>query len=349
MKTTTGLSFLLLMAVLCNVMFASAQGSNTYNSTTVAGAYTASELLQKRWQISMVSSADPKNFLEGWPSSEKNLQWKIFLALQLVKYPDLDQRQKRAILDAISLPRSEFFTTSNHRSAQKTKADHALESLKARAFRTFSNTPAAELFGNTTDAKAEADLLKLYYDISALPLKKRRASFRNSSANDRSGLWRTHLALFLVKRPELNEWQKAIILSAMSLCTSEYFEIRSGDSLWNTKVRDPSRVLEAQIVNAFSLEDGTKIFATLGDDADLAKSSASVFLHRTNYKPHSDSGPYKQWTLSKFGGQDVELERGSCECSTESNYCPIWKANCSGGGCGWAQDGCGTFWSYPCN
>lgn len=268
------------MAVLCNVMFASAQGSNTYNSTTVAQACTADELLQKRQQFSVLSFPDPKNSVRDSP--------------------------------------------------------------------TFSNTHVAELLGNKAGSKAEADLLKMYYDISALPLKKRRASFRSASPTDKSDLWRTHLALFLVKRQNLNEWQKAIILSAMALVTREYFEIRSGDALWKTKVRDPSSALEAQIVNAFSLEDAAKIFATLGDDADLAKSNASV-LNKINYKPHSDAGPYKQWTLSKFAGQDIELERGACECSTESNYCPIWKANCSGGGCGWAQDGCGTFWSYPCN
>jgi hypothetical protein len=309
-------------------MFASAQGSNTYNPPTVAQACTADELLQKRQQFSVVSLPDPRNFLKGSSPSEKNLQWKIFLALQLVKHRELDQRQQRVILDALSL------STSPE---------------QVRALRALADDQGAELFTNIGGGKTEADILKMYSDISALPLKKRRSFFRNASPNDKRDLWKTHLALFLVKRQNLNEWQKTIILSAMSLCTSEYFEIRSGDPLWKTKVRDPARALEAQIVNAFSMEDGAKIFATLGDDADLVKSSASVFLHRTNYKPLSDSGPYKRWTLSKFAGQDVELERGSCECSTESNYCPIWKANCSGGGCGWAHDGCGTFWSYPCN
>jgi hypothetical protein len=253
----------------------------------------------------------------------------------------------RVILDAISLSRPEFFTTTNLRPTEKTKADHSLESLRRRALDAFPSDQAAELFGNIADAKAEADLLKMYYDISALPLKKRKASFRNASANDKSSLWKTHLALFLVKRAELNEWQKAIILAAMSLATPEYFEIRSIDSAWKAKVRDPSRALEGQIVNAFSLEEGAKIFATLGDDADLAKSSASVFLNRINYKPLSDSGPYKQWT-SRFEGQEMALERGSCQCSTESDWCHM-SSSCSGSSCSPTQSGCGTLWSYPCN
>ena len=343
----TGLSFLLLTALLCNVMFASAQGSNNSESTTVARAYAASELLQKRWHISVVAFPDPRNFFTGSPAGEKSLLWKIHLALQLVKHPELDQRQKRVILDAISLSSPEFFRTSNHKSAQKAKADHALESLKARALRAFARDQAAELFANIGGGKTEADILKMYSDISALPLKKRRSSFRNVGPNDQSDLWRTHLALFLVKRQDLNEWQKAIILSAMSLATPEFFQTRSTDSAWKTKVRDPSRALEAQIVSAFSLEDGAKIFATLGDDEDLAKSSASVFLNRINYKPLSDSGPYKQWTNTRFA-QEMELERSSCQCSTESDWCHM-SSSCTGSNCNPTQNGCGTLWSYPCN
>ena len=204
-----------------------------------------------------------------------------------------------------------------------------------------------KLFPNQGGVKTKADILKMYYDISALPLKKRKASFRNASPNDKSDLWRTHLALFLV-RPELNEWQKDIILTAMALATPELFEVRSSDSAWRTKVREPLRSLEEQIFAAFSLEDAAKIFATLGDDAASAKSSASLLLKNINYKPLSDSGPYQQWTHNGLGGQDFELERGSCECSTASDYCPIW-SSCGGSSCNSTGDGCGTFWSHPCN
>ncbi len=187
----------------------------------------------------------------------------------------------------------------------------------------------------------------MYNDISALPLKNRKASFRNSSANDKSGLWKTHLALFLVKRPELNEWQKAVILAAMSLATPEYFATRSSDSAWKAKVRDPSRALEQQIVTAFSLEEGAKIFATLGDDSALAKNSASVFL-KINYKP-LDAGPYKEWADSRFPRQDLELEQSaSCGCSLQSDWCSFWRV-CSPGSCSSAPDGCGTLWNHPCN
>ena len=112
-------------------MFADAQGSNTSKSTAVACPNATNELLQKRREISVVSFLDPRNFFKG-PARDKSVLWKVHLALQLVKHPELDQRQLRVILDAISRSSPELFTISNYRSAQKTKADHALESLKVR-------------------------------------------------------------------------------------------------------------------------------------------------------------------------------------------------------------------------
>ena len=191
--------------------------------------------------------------------------------------------------------------------------------------------------------------------MSALPLKERKASFRNASSNDKSELWRTHLALFLIKRPELNEWQKEIILAAMSLAKPEYFEVRSNSPAWKTKVREPLRSLEEQILMTFSFEDGAKIFATLGDDIEAAKRtptpSASVLLNSINYKQLSDPGPHKERTHRQFGwqGQDRFAGRdGTCNCSTDSDWCPI-SGYCNSTDCSPTSSGCGTLWSYPCN
>ena len=88
----------------------------------------------------------------------------------------------------------------------------------------------AQLFANIAGEKTKAEMLKLYRDTSARTLKKRRPSFRNVSSIDKSDLWRTHLALFLVKHPKLNEWQKEMKLER-SACqcsmASEYCSIWS--------------------------------------------------------------------------------------------------------------------------
>lgn len=195
---------------------------------------------------------------------------------------------------------------------------------------------------------------KMYYAVSTLPVRDAKALFRNASLNDKSELWRTHLTLFLTKHPELNERQKEIILAAMSLATPEFFEVRSSNPEWKAKVGEPLRSLEEQIASGFSRKDAVKIFATLGDNTESANCSAiyvgPVLLEKINYMPLSDSGSHIQWADNRVGEQDkaIGLQRGSCDCSMDSDWCPI-SSYCSKGNCSPTDRGCGTLWSYPCN
>jgi len=192
----------------------------------------------------------------------------------------------------------------------------------------------------------------MYYDISALPIAERKASFRNASSNDKSNLWRTHLALFFVKRPELNDWQKQVVLAAMSLVTPEYFEVRPSSPSWRTKVRDPLRSLEEQMLAAFPFEDAARMFATLGDDTVTAKIgptyAGSFLLSSINYKQLSDAGPSKERTGAQFVNQDRTRTGGSCTCSTQSDWCPL-SGYCHSTTCTPTESGCGTFWTYSCD
>lgn len=210
----------------------------------------------------------------------------------------------------------------------------------------------ASLFGNVATERSEQEIIRKYYDLSSLSLKGRRASFRRASPAEKSGLWRTHLALVLVRRPELNEWQKDIILATILLLTPEHYEVPSSSPEWKTKVREPSRLLEQQITLAFSSDDAAKIFTTLGDNTEAAKNSpipaGSLSLKSINYQPVSDSGPYNQWIHSRFSAQDVELEQSAtCGCNLTWDFCGGWKY-CNASACA-PQQGCGLGWSYPCN
>jgi hypothetical protein len=146
--------------------------------------------------------------------------------------------------------------------------------------------------------------------------------------------------------------EREIILAAMSLAAPKFFEVRSSNPAWKVKVGESLRSLEQNIVVAFSLEDGAKIFVTFRSDTESAKRSpahtGSVLLNSINYKQLRDSSPHKQGTHSRFAGQDMKLERSPCQCSTESDWCPIPRY-CNGANCNQTQSGCGTFWSYPCN
>lgn len=348
LKMNTRLS-LLLMALLCSSTLAEAQ-SATSTSAALARRYVTGQPLQKYRLISAVPIRDPRIFFKASGPTDQSLLWRVHLALQLVKHRHLTDRQVRVVLDLMSLASPEFFKSNDTRA--KKKADDALQALATRALSAFPSGQAVELFAKAQSGKTEDDILKMYYDMSALPLKRRKASFRIASSNDKSDLWRTHLALFLVKRSaELSSRQTEVILAAMSLATPEHFEVQSSDPSWKVKVREPLRLLEEQIVSAFSLEDAAQIFATLGEDTESNRTAThptSVLLKSINYKPLSESGPYKQWTNSRFVGQDMELEQSACSCSMSSDYCPIWSI-CKQSDCSATSSGCGTFWNNPCN
>ncbi len=347
LKKTTRLPILLLIAVLSMISLASAQEFATSVSSPLASTYPTGGLLHKYLQMSALPTPDRRNFFSSSSAAEKSNLWRVHLALQLVKRPEFNEGQVRIILEAISFASAEFFASSR----EKTKADDGLQLLTRHALGAFSKNEAADLFANI-GGRTEDDILKKYSDISALPLKIRKALFRNASSVDKTDLWRTHLALFLVKRPDLNAWQREIILEAMSFATPECFDVRSKKPALKAKMDEQLRSLEHRILVAFSFEDGAKIFAMLGDEDGnrSPNQSESALLAGITYKQFTnDSRQHKQWNHSRSGIQDIPVDRGgSCECSTNSDWCAIG-SYCAGTTCSPTQNGCGTFWSYPCN
>ena len=224
---------------------------------------------------------------------------------------------------------------------------------------TLANTQnASSRSASIVNRNDKSGMLGRYYELSALPINESKTLFRNASSNDKSELWRTHLALFLVKDQGLNEQQKKVIRAAMSLATPEFFEVRPSDPAWKAKVQEPLHSLEEQIVSVFSRDDATKIFATLRDNIEPAICGATyaqpVLLNSINYKPLTEFGSYLPWAHNRFGGQEKDKGSGGekrgapCQCSTDSDWCPL-SGYCSGTGCTPTQSGCGTLWSYPCN
>lgn len=334
------------MAVLCIINLARAQDV----TPTSAPAGRHFETSEPRPWLALTAAGGSAG------SSVNKVQpgpWTIQLVGRLAKHPELNRRQLQILLDAISLSSSEFFAASANTPAIRVKADNAVQGLRQRALAAFPKNEVDNLFGYVAVQQAEQEIVRKYYELSSLPLKGRKAAYKIASASDKSGLWRTHLTFSLLRHPEFNEWQKEIILAGMLLTTPDYFDVSSNSPDWKLKVREPSHALERQIAVAFSREDAASIFATLGDNTESAKrgpaNAGSALLSSINHKTFSDPRSYRQWTPSRYSSQDIELEQqsGACQCSTSSDYCPIW-GYCRPGVCQ-MQSGCGTFWSYPCN
>jgi hypothetical protein len=344
--TTTRLSALLLMAVFCIINLARAQ--DVAPTSALAGRH-----FETGEPLPWFSLPATGGFAGGPADMAQPGPWTIKLVGRLAKHPELNRRQLQILLEAISLSSSEFFAASANTTI-RVKADDAVQGLRQRALAAFTKNEVSSLFDYAATQQSEQEIVRKYYDLSSLPLKGRRAAFKIASAGDKCGLWRTHLAFSLINHPEFNEWQKEIILAGMLVATPEYFDVPSNSPDWKLKVREPSRALERQIAVAFSREDAASIFATLGDNIEAAKrgptNASPAFLTSINHKTFSDSSSYRQWTVSRYSSQDIELEQqaGPCQCSTSSDYCPIW-GSCRSGVCQTQGGGCGTFWSYPCN
>jgi len=343
---TTRLSALLLMAVLCIINLARAQD---FTPTSAAAGRHFETGKSLPWRSLPASGG----FAGSSVSKAQPGPWTMQLVGRLAKHSELNRRQLQIILDAISLSSSEFFAASANTPALKVKADNAVQGLRQRALAAFPKNEVASLFSYVGVQQTDQEIIRKYYDLSSLPLKGRRTEFRRASSSEKCALWRTHLALVIVRNPGLNEWQKEIILAAMLLLTPERYDVPSSSPDWKRRVREPSRLLEQQITLAFSSEDAAKIFTTLGDNTAAAQNgptpSGSPSLKTINYQPVSDSGPYQQWIHSRFSSQDIEFEQhSSCGCSTVWDFC--WGVKyCTPSSCSSTQDGCGLGWSYPCN
>jgi hypothetical protein len=337
---TKRLWVVLLMAVFCIITLARAQDA-TPTSVLAGRHYEIGRPLQR---FSLPANGFGISVTKAAPGP-----WTTHLVGRLAKCPELSRRQLKIILDAISL--SESFAASDSAPAIKIEADNALQGLRQRALAAFPKREVARLFDSGRSDEAEQELLRKYYEFSAISVKGRRALFRSESADQKSALWRTHLALSLLKHPEFDGIQKEIILTGMLLATPQFFDVPSSSPDWKVKVQEPSRALERQIAVLFTREDAAAIFATLGDNIEAAKhgptNAGSSLLKSIDYEPLSDAKSYPQWTPTRYT-QDFEFEQNSsCQCSTSSDYCPIW-GYCRPSACS-TQSGCGTFWSYPCN
>lgn len=140
-------------------------------------------------------------------------------------------------------------------------------------FSTFSTTIFAQ---KTVSVKTEQpqtsvgkkNVLQNYIDISSLTMNKRPKVFNELSAQDKANLFRFHLALQFIKRPNLSKEQKDVILDGILITTSETYSKESPDKI--AKTQQENGLLEARAKVAFLGQEGFEIFASLsGDNNDV--------------------------------------------------------------------------------
>lgn len=108
------------------------------------------------------------------------------------------------------------------------------------------------------------DVLKNYIDISSLPINKRPQAFSKFSAEDKSNIFKFHLAVQFAKRPNLTNDQKDLILQSISFLSADNYD-KTKD---RTATKMYSQNFEARISSVFDKKEGFEIFASLGGDVE---------------------------------------------------------------------------------
>jgi hypothetical protein len=97
-------------------------------------------------------------------------------------------------------------------------------------------------------------------------MNKRPKAFSDLSAEDKASLFKLHLVLQFVKRPNLTQEQKNIILESVSTITSDSYNKESSEK--RLKAQQDASVLEQKVKSVFPRREGAEIFASLGGNQE---------------------------------------------------------------------------------
>ncbi len=271
-------------------------------------------VLQHYIDISSLPKDERKKNFSNVSAEEKANLFKLHLALQFVKRPDLTKEQKDLILEGISIITPDVYGRENPEKLEKSRQDGILLDQKARVL--FSKQEVIEIFADLGGGTTEISLLQKYLDISALSVPERKDTLQNVSAEEKSSLWRVHLPLHFVKQPRLNNRQMEIILEAITFITPELYKIPIDSSEWKVKVDEPVKLFTRRALEVFSKKEISEIFSNLGGRKSSSK-------------------------------DNIALEVGWCDCARESDTCVWW---CGGSACGVPPcTGCGVLDLFVCN
>lgn len=219
-------------------------------------------VLQNYINISSLSMNERKKFFSNLSAKEKANLFKLHLALQFVKRPNLAKNQSDLILESISIATPDAYDKNNPEKLEKSWQGGEMIGQNAKAL--FSQQEFFEIFAAPGGETTEINLLQKYQEISALSALEMKETFKKFSAKDKSDLWRVHLALNLAKQSELNSRQRGIILEIIAFATPELYELARDSSEWTVKMKATVQLFTSRALEAFSKDKIAEIFINFG-------------------------------------------------------------------------------------
>ncbi len=248
-------------------------------------------------------------------NSDKANIFKVQLALNFIKRPNLTREQKSLILDAISTVSADTYSKENP--ALKVKSERQAQELQTKALAIFPPNEAHEIFASMNgDRSIEIEILKKYEDMLSLPTSLRKKTIRESSPTEKNNYWKSQL-IYHLATANLSLVQKSFITNVFPLMTDNSFLFPVAEA---QSKNEETKTLEAFISKGFELFSKEEFF--------------TIFMGYGLQKP----------VFEKTLKEENNLAR-ACDC----NWVCGWGQTCTSTSCAVSTDGCGIFGGSECS
>ncbi len=273
-------------------------------------------LLQKYIEMSALPSGKKQKFFSDVSNKEKAGIFKLHLALQFIKRPELTKEQRAAISEALLMVSPDTYDKSNLENNARTERNKMEFENKLAVV--FSQNEAFEIFANLGNAKEEVPILQKYLDVVLLPsMLQRRKSFRESFPTDKSNTIKAQMAYYLATY-KLTKVQQDFLLDAILLAVPDAFSNPNDKSESRTDAKKALDFHGEKALKLFSQDEVYKMFMSIG--------SKGITISPDWIDP---------------GGPPTEED---CGCVWLCGPCMV----CKKGGCAETTSGCGIWLDSAC-
>jgi hypothetical protein len=282
--------------------------------------------------MSLPSGARQQAFSE-LSNEDKATLYKVNLALQFIKRPNLNNEQKALLLDTIAVTNADIYDKTNP--AKVAQTERHSKTLENNGLRLFPRNEFVEIFaGMNGDKSFEISLLTRYEDLLKFDMMSRKQIAKELPLVERYNLWNTQL-IFHLTTSSLNKQQKEFILEIMPKIPLIFEASRTLIGIEREKYLE---ALESSMFRVFGKESAYAIFMEIGIQKLVRNSSLKNQLNSFTI-------------FTKIATKSNRWDKINFEFLSPQAYCNCrwWctTGDCEGTGC-IKQNKCGPFDDWEC-
>lgn len=213
-------------------------------------------------KVMSLTSGKRQRMFSDISNEEKAYVYRVKLALEFTKRPNLSNEQKNLILDTISAISADTYNEANPERAAK--AQNEVEEIQRKAVAIFPPDEAFRIFeGISGDKAADIVFLKKYEEKLTLPMNIRRKTIREASPAEQSDFWKAQMVYHLATA-KLSKAQLDVIVELIPLLTINALDLPKISGQPENEETNAIKSLEPKIIKLFSKEEAFAIFMGFG-------------------------------------------------------------------------------------